>query len=419
LTRLKGFQELKPVNEALRVFLGAIQTKRLKTVSIPLDSALGRVIAEEIVAQNDLPRVDRSAVDGYAVRANDTIDASQFNPITMTITTKNKIGSKETKRIWTGNPIPQGANTVVMLENTRQTKDKVEIWIPLALGENVSKKGEDIKKRETAVRTGTRLRPQHLGLIAALGITEIRVYEKPKVAILTTGNELVEAGNRSRENQVFDANKHIISALCEELRAEPLDLGIARDNSKDILQKLTSGFTADMIITTGGTSVGAPDLVPETVSKIGKPGIIVHGIAMRPGMPTALAVANGKPIVILSGNPVASMIGFETFARPVICMLLGLKQEESRPSLNAKVTKKITSTLGRRTFARVFVFQQDGEFFAKPISTKGSGAISTMTMSNGYTIIPENREGVENGEKVLVHLFDDVKMVGKECSENW
>ena len=412
MTRLKGFQKLTPVDDALKMFLEACLIRKLKTVSVSLDSALNRVSAENIIAREDLPRVDRSAVDGYAVRAEDTVGASQFKPKRLTIVDGEEINLRQGKQVWTGTPLPREANAIIMLENTKRTRAEIEVWTPLTPNENVSKKGEDVNRGEVAVKAGIRLRPQHLGLIAALGITEVSVFEKPKIAILATGNELQEIGNRLQENQIFDVNRHVVSALCRELGAEPLDLGVSKDDVKEIIEKLTAEFSADMVITTGGTSVGAPDLVPEAVNKIGKPGILVHGIAMRPAMPTALAIINKKPIVILSGNPVAAMIGFEVFARPLICRMLGLEREESRPSVEAELTKKVLTALGRRNFVRVRVFKENSEFFAEPISARGSGLISTMTRSNGYVIVPENREGLAQGETVLVHLFDNVEAVG-------
>ncbi|MEM2972321.1 MAG: molybdopterin molybdotransferase MoeA [Candidatus Bathyarchaeia archaeon] len=412
--RLKGFQKLTPINEALKSFLAETQIKEFKTAVIPLGSALNRVLAEDITAKEDLPRFNRSAVDGYAVKAEDTFEASQFKPKTLKITEKPALNSGEAKHVWTGNPIPKGANAVVMLENTRQTDGNLEIWVSVAPSENVSKKGEDISKGETAVKAGTRLKPHHLGLIAALGIAKIKVFEKPKIAILATGDELVELDAKPLENQVFEVNRLILSGMCLELGAEPVDLGIAKDDINTIAQKIKFGLErADALITTGGTSVGVSDVVPEAVNKIGKPGVIVHGVAMRPAMPTALAVANGKPIIILSGNPVAAIFGFEIFARPLICIMLGLKHEEHRPVIKAKLTRQVNTSLGRKTFIRVHIHQQKGEFFAEPISTSGSGIISTMTKANGYVIASENCEGLEEGETVLVHMFDNVEVIGE------
>lgn len=409
MVRLKGFQKLTSIDEAIKMWFDALQIKRLKVVTIPLHSALSRVLAEDIISKEDIPRFDRSAVDGYAVKAEDTIGASLFKPKNLQITEKDEIRSKQAKQVWTGNPLPKGSDAIVMLENTKRTNGKIEIWASLTSGENVSRKGEDVVKDEIAIKMGTRLKSPHLGLLAAIGIAEVKVFDKPKIAILATGNELVNIDEKPRGGQIFEVNRMVLSALCRELEAEPVDLGIAKDEISEITEKLKLGFEkADAVITTGGTSVGMSDLVPEAVNKTGKPGVIVHGIAMRPAMPTALAVVNGKPIIILSGNPVAAMIGFEVFARPLIFRMQGLKREEHRPLVKAKMERKVSTVLGRKTFVRVHVFQRHGEFFAEPISARGSGIISTMTKANGYVIVPENREGLEEKECVSVHLFDDI-----------
>lgn len=406
--RLKGFQKLTPVDEALRIFSDALRIKKPRAESVSLDSALNRVLAEPVVAREDLPRVDRSAVDGYAVIAEDTAGASQFKPKMLTLTDRNVVTDKQARQLWTGNPVPKGADAVMMLENTKQVGNQIEIWTPLAVSENVSRKGEDVKKGETALAFGIRLKPQHLGMLAALGITEVKVYERPKVAILATGNELVEIGSTRRSDQVFDVNRHVVSALCKELGAEPVDLGIVKDDFDEILGKLKDGLGSDMVITTGGTSVGGSDLVPEAVSKLGKPGVLVHGVAMRPAMPTALAVVEGKPVLVLSGNPVAAMFGFEVFAKPLLSRLQGLAQDETRPTVEARMSRKATGALGRRTYLRVLVSRKEKGFVAEPISARGSGILSTMTKANGYVIIPENREGLREGEIVSVHLLDNI-----------
>lgn len=407
LARLKGFQKLTSIDEAKKTFFSKLHVDKPKTAKIQLSKAFNRVLAENVIADEDLPRFDRSAVDGYAINAQETVGITMFKPKVFSITSKKEIGSGEVKQVWTGNAIPRGANAVVMIENTKRIDDKVEIGVSVTPGENVSRKGDDIQKGEIAVKAGTRLKPQHLGLIAAMGKSEVNVFEKPKIAILATGNELVEINTKPREDQIFEVNRIVISALCRELEAEPIDLGIAKDDANEIAEKIMKGLeNADLVITTGGTSVGLPDLVPEVVNKLGEPGVIVHGIAMRPAMPTALAIVNKKPIVILSGNPVAAMIGFEVFARPVINMLMGLKSEEQRPTVKAKITKRVATTLGRKNFVRVRVFKSEDEYFAEPISTKGSSIISTMTWANGYVIAPENVEGLDEGETVLVYLFD-------------
>jgi molybdopterin molybdotransferase len=415
LVRLKGFQKLTPVGDALRTWLNVLQIKRCKEATMPLHQALNRVLAEDIIAREDLPRFDRSAVDGYALKSENTRGASQFKPAFFQITESDEVNSKQARQVWTGNAIPKGANAVVMLENTQRRDGEIEVWVQLAPGENVSKKGEDIKKGENAVKAGTRLKPYHLGLLAALGISEVRVVEKPRIAVLTTGNELAEVGSKLAENQIFESNSVMLSAMCHELDAEPVDLGIAKDDVNEITEKLRRGLlNSDAVITTGGTSVGGLDLVPDAVNKMGKPGVVVHGVAMRPAMPTALAVLEGKPVIILSGNPVAAIIGFEVFARPLICKMLGMKKEEPRPVVKAVMTRKVATALGRKTYVRVRVLQKKGEFRGEPVSARGSGAISTMTRGNGFVIVPEDREGVLEGELVTVHLFGDVEAVGED-----
>ncbi|MBS7647521.1 MAG: molybdopterin molybdotransferase MoeA [Candidatus Bathyarchaeia archaeon] len=408
LVRLKGFQKLTTVEEAKKRLFESLRIER-KVVTVPLYEALNRVLAENIVAKEDLPRFDRSAVDGYAVKAEDTFGASQFKPKTLKLIAGNEVKNGEAKQVWTGNPLPKGADAVLMLEYVRRINGEIEVLAAVTPGENISKKGEDVAKGAVAIKSGTRLKPHHLGLIGALGISQVQVFEKPKVAVLATGNELVELGQKPREDQIFEVNRLVIASMCRELGAEALDLGIAKDDVNMISEKIRLGLEkSDVVITTGGTSVGAPDLVPTAINSVGEPGVIVHGVAMRPAMPTALAVVQNKPIIVLSGNPVAAIFGFEVFARPLILKMSGV-EHESRPVVKAKLTRRTSTALGRKTFVRVYVFQRNGEFYAEPISAKGSGVISTMTKANGYVIVPENREGLEEGETVLVHLFDNVE----------
>ena len=415
MPKLKGFQKLTFTYEALQTWFDALQVKRCRDIAIPLPEAYNRVLAEDVVATEDLPRFDRSAVDGYAVRADDTTGASQTKPLLFRLTEGEELADtahREAKQVWTGNPIPKGANAVVMLEHTKKADAKIEFWTQAAPHDNISRKGEDIKKGEVAVQAGTRLKPFHLALLAALGNGEVTVVEKPKIAILATGNELAKVGEERGEKQIWESNRTLITGMCCELDAEPLDLGTAKDDVDEIAEAITLGLKiSDAVITTGGTSVGGLDLVPDAVNKVGKPGIIVHGVAMRPAMPTALAVLEGKPVMVLSGNPVAAITGFEVFARPLICKLLGMKKEESRPTVKAVMTRKIATALGRKNFVRVRVIQKNDELQAEPVSAKGSGNLSTMTKANGFVMVPENREGLTEGETVTVHLFGEVETV--------
>jgi len=378
---------------------------------VPLDKALNRVLAMNLTAKDDLPRFDKSAVDGYALRAADTTGATQFKPASFRLTEAEEVGANQARQIWTGNPVPKGADAVVMLENTKKRDGELEVWVQLARGGNVSKKGEDVQKGETILKAGTRLKPYHIALLAAMGNTDVKVAEKPRIGVLATGNELAEAGTQPAANQIFDSNRIMLSAMCRELGAEPVDLGLAKDDMAEIAAKITSGLrSCDSVITSGGTSVGGPDLVPDAVNNSGKPGVIVHGMALRPAMPTAIAAVDGKAVMILSGNPVAAIIGFEVFARPLICLMLGMENAEPRPTVSAVMTRKVATALGRKTFVRVKVTQKNGEFRAEPVSARGSGAISTMTRGNGFVVVPENREGVKEGEVVAVRLFGNLEV---------
>ncbi len=412
MSKTKGFQKLTFTYEALQTWFDALQPKTCRETTTPLTEAYNRVLAQDVIAAEDLPRFDRSAVDGYAVRADDTTGASETKPRLFRLTEEDELtdtAHRQGKQVWTGTPIPKGANAVVMVEKTKPVDAKIEVWTQAAPYANIMRQGEDLKKGEVAVQAGTRLKPYHLAFLAALGNSEVKVVEKPKIAILATGNELAKVGDKRGAKQVWESNRVMLTGMCCELDVEPLDLGLVKDNVDEIAQAITLGLKiADAVITTGGTSVGGLDLVPEAVNKVGKPGIVVHGVAMRPAMPTALAILEGKPVMVLSGNPVAAITGFEVFARPLICKLLGLKKEESRPTLKAVMTRKIAVALGKKNFVRVRVSTKNGDFVAEPVSAKGSGNLSTMTKANGYVIVPENREGLAEGETVTVQMFDDI-----------
>ncbi len=406
LVKLKGFQKLTNIDEALQSWFTALQLKKPKQVTVKLEESFSRVLAKDIVAESSLPRFDKSAMDGYALRFEDSFGASQFKPAVLKLIEVDEVGSKEAKQIWTGQPIPKGANAVIMIEETKRKNNEVEIWSQMAPGENVAKRGEDVNKGYLVAKAGTRLNPYHIALAAALGYSSLEVYVKPKIAILSTGNEIVEVGVKPAENQIINSNKIMLLAMCKELGAETIDCGIIKDDLDGITNKIEEALqTADALITTGGTSVGELDLVPDAINKSGKPGVIAHGLALRPAMPTGVAVLEGKPVMILSGNPVAAVIGFEVFGRPAISKMLGLNRTESRPTVKAVMTRKVSTVLGKKTYVRVLVKVKNGEFFAEPVSAKGPGAISTMTQSNGFVIVSENREGLIEGETVLVQMF--------------
>lgn len=411
MVRLRGFEKLTGLNDALNLLKREVKVAVLGVEELPLKNALGRLLAEDVKAERDSPPFDRSVMDGYAVRSEDTLEASPFNPKKLKLTTSERVEKGEARVIWTGNPLPEGADAIVRIENTQRRGEVVEVLSPTTPGRDVSRKGEDVKRGEVAVKKGTRLTPQHLGLLASLGVRRVKVARRPKVAILSTGDEVVSLENEPKPGQIVDSNKLILSAMCIELGAEPIDLGIAKDDPEEIKERLSQGLeNADVTVTSGGTSVGLHDLIPEVINQLGEPGILIHGVAIRPAMPTAFAIIKEKPVFALSGNPVAAMIGFELFVRPTLLRLQGVK-DESRPIVLAKLTRRVASILGSRSYLRVLTFEKDGEFYAEPLKVTGSGIIRTMTKANGYVVIPEDLGGLEEGETVKVHLFGYVEVL--------
>jgi molybdopterin molybdotransferase len=410
LARLRGFQRLTRVGDALRMVSDSVRIVPPKIVSVPLEFCLGKVLGECVVAPKDLPSVDRSVVDGFAVRAEDMVGSTQSEPKVLKLKGGNLVGGGEAVRVWTGQPIPKGANSVVMLENAKLDGNSVRFFGVIVPHENVSRKGEDVAKGVVAMRAGLRLRSHHVGLLAAMGFAKVKVFGKPKVAVLATGNEIVEVGSSRGRGQIFDVNRHVLLALCEELGVETVDLGIVGDDVGKISDAIKHGVDcADIVVSSGGTSVGSPDLVPEAVKLLPKSTLIVHGVALRPAMPTGVAVVGGKPVLLLSGNPVASVIGFEVFGRPLLCKMLGLKEVEARPVVRARLLKRVTVALGRMNYVRVKVQRIGNDFVAEPVSSRGSGLISTLTRANGFLVVGEDREGVAEGEIISVSLFDDVR----------
>jgi molybdopterin molybdotransferase len=406
LVKPKGFQKFTPTDQALQIWFDTLKIVTPKVEHARLNDALGRILAVNLVTCEAVPRFDKSAMDGYALKAADVEDASQSKPAMLKVVNCNVVKAGQARQVWTGNPIPEGADAVIMLEYTQRKDQTLEVYDPLVAGENIVKTGEDVKAGVTVAETGTRINPYHLGMAAALGYATLPVAVKPKIAIIATGNEIAEVGAKRLPHQIYDSNGTMISAMCHELGAETINLGIVKDDMEAMAQKIQTALkTADAVFTLGGTSVGGLDLVPDVVNKLGKPGVVVHGMALRPAMPTGVGVLDGKPILILSGNPVSSVIGFEVFGRPLICRMLGMPKEEPHVLSKAKLTRKVAVLLGRKTFVRVKVSLKDGELIAEPISAKGSGAISTMTQSNGYVIVPEDREGLTEGEMVLVQMF--------------
>ena len=415
--RDRGFKEATKIEEARRIFYGALATISLPSESVQIDKSLNRILAEDVAAERSVPSFDKSAMDGYAVVAEDTFGASPANPSLLRLIGESKIGETpkailhrgETVAIATGAPVPQGANAVVMIETTKRLETgDVEIYGPVSPGENISRLGEDVREGSIVLGRGRKLKPPDLGLLVALGRRTVRVVRQPRVGVLSTGNELSDT-SRTVAGKIADVNRPMLMAMVEECGGTPVDLGIAKDDAAQISRKLRQGLrSADVVLVTAGTSVGKGDLVPDIINTLGRPGMLVHGIAMRPSLPTGLAVVDAKPVISLPGFPVSAMFAFSTFVEPLIVRMLGTEQDP-QPKIKARSTKRIVGVPGFRTFVRVLVREESGKLLAEPLRTPGSGILTTLTRANGVVVVPENLEGFDEGAEVEVQLFRPVE----------
>lgn len=410
----KIFKETLKLDDVLELFFKKIKLPNLKSESVSLMKARNRILAKDIKSPVDIPPFDKSAMDGYAVVAEDTFGATINNPIMLKLLGEVRIGKNtaievsngKAAFVYTGSKIPKGADAVIMIEHTNKVKlDKIEVNSSVTPGQNISKMGEDVKEHELILKKNMKLSFQDLGMLAAMKFSEVDVLRKLKIAVLSTGNELVQVEESRKTTKEIDVNRIILSALCLDIGAEIIDLGIAKDDFKELKKKIEKGLsTGDIVIVTGGTSVSNTDLTAEVINSIGKPGMIVHGISIKPGKPTGLAIINDKIIISLSGYPIAAIVGFEALVKPILVKFQGI-HEMPNPKIKAKMIRRVASPLGERNYVRVRVEKSNGDFIASPLRTKGSGILSSMIRANGFLIIPEDREGMDEGEEVEIQLF--------------
>ena len=411
------FRELISIEKAKRIILENIPSKPVKTENIPIYEAHRRVLAEDVVAPFDVPSFDRSIVDGYAVRAEDTFGAEEEKPIKLRLVGKVNVGETpsiavnpmEAVEIATGAAVPEGANAIVMVEYASQEGNEVLIYRPVVEGENLMKAGDDIKRGEKILEEGEVLGPRKIGVLAALGHTEVKVYSRLKIAIISTGPEIVEPGKPLTPGKVYDINSYTVSAAVRELGAIPVNLGIVPDEEKEIEKAIKKALeNADAVITSGGVSVGQKDLIPKVLARLGKPGILFCGTSIKPGKPTTFAVIDGKPIFSLPGQPTSALFAFIMLVRPALQRMAGIREERNLPTVEAYAGEKMFSARGRKTFITVNLKRDDsGRLIAYPVPKGLSGAITTLARAGGYVEIPENRQFIEFGEKVTVYLFED------------
>lgn len=405
-----GARKHMSVEKALRKFLAASGWSKISppVEYVDLSGAQNRVLADDIVSNVDMPPFVRAAMDGYAIKSSDTKGASKRHPIMLNMVGKISAGQQASYKVEHGNAvaiatgakIPEGADAVVMVEHAELHDSTVRVFDEIKRGKNVAVKGEDVRYGEKLLKRGTWLTPQDIGIIASIGINRVPVFRKPRVAVFATGSELAEPGAGRDESSIFESNRHMISSMVREYGGEVVDMGICMDEKDLISAKLAEALNADMAVVSGGTSVGEKDYVPSLINSLGKPGLLVHGVAMRPGSPTGLAVVSNKPIILSPGYPVSAFVAFYTFGRP---LLLRYLKTEGPPGakLIAKMTASINMHEGMRTFVRVKVRRRNGAYLADPISASGASLLSTLTSANGVVIV-DNRKSLSKNDIVEV-----------------
>ncbi len=398
------------VDEALNRILNRIQILGFEKVDII--TSLGRVIGEDIFVPRDIPPLDNSAMDGYAVRAADIKGASRESPISLKVIEELPAGALpqmsvtkgEAVRIMTGAPIPKGANTVVMVEDTEKVGEGVKVFQGVPPGENIRRAGEDVKKDDRVISKGSVIRAAEVGMLASVGRAFVSVHQRPVVAILCTGDELVDVHEGIADHKIVSSNSYTLSAQVMECGALPLQLGIAKDDPAEIEEKLREGLRADVILSSAGVSVGDYDLVKDILREIGFE-MDFWGVAMRPGQPLAFGTTGGKPTFGLPGNPVSSMVSFEQFVRPSLLKMMGHKNL-FRPLVEAVLKEEISKKPGRRHFMRAKLSLEENRYVVTTTGPQGSGILNSMVEANSLVIVPEEVTEIKAGEKVRVQILD-------------
>lgn len=412
------FRKLMSLDEAKKVVSQHFKPKPLAVEEVPLIEACNRVLAQDVIAALNIPPFNRSTVDGYAVRAEDTFGTDENKPVKLEICGTINVGELSTMsvksgvaaEIVTGAPIPQGANAVVMVEYTDRKGDELYVYSAVGENENIMKAGSDVRKGETVLKVGQLLGSREIGVLAALGIAKIKVYAMPKVAVFSTGGEVTEPGKRLTSGKIYDINGYALSAAVLENGGKPVFLGVFSDNKSELQAALKQALAfADLVITSGGVSVGPKDIMPQALNELGKPGVIVCGIAVKPGKPTTVASINSKLVFSLPGHPTSSLLLFHLLVRPVLQLMTG-REMENTLTVKAFASKRMFPAKGRKTFVMVNLRsdKKTNRLLAEPVLEGFSGAITTLAKADGFVEIAENQQFVDAGEKVTVHFFRNI-----------
>lgn len=408
------FLELLPPKEATKRWMAHLPDPRPGKESLKTGQSLGRVTAEAIASPEALPAFQRSTVDGYAVIARDTFGANDSLPAYLTQVGEVPMGcqpdfnlhSAQTALIFTGGMLPEGADAVVMLEHTQlAAPGEIEVLRAAGVGENILKAGEDVTQQQIIVRAGVRLRPPEIGGLLALGITRIKVTRRPKIGIISSGDEIVVPQIHPSTGQVRDINSYTLGALVEQAGGKPVLYGIVPDEREALMKMLRTALdNCAAVIVTAGSSASTRDLTAEVIQNLGAPGVLVHGVNLHPGKPTILAVCDGKAVIGLPGNPVSALVVASLFVTPLVEHLLGLVYPRPRPALVARLSINLASQAGREDYVPVILSNETQGYLAEPIFFK-SNLIFSLVRADGLLKIPSAATGLSAGEQVMVTLL--------------
>ncbi|HPD56445.1 MAG TPA: molybdopterin molybdotransferase MoeA [Smithellaceae bacterium] len=399
------------VETALKIILDS--ARLMGTEQIHLLAAQNRVLAENIFAGRNIPPADNSAMDGYALRASDTKNATEKNPIRLKIVedipagkiSRKKIGKVQAARIMTGAMIPAGADAVIRQEDTRKDNGEIMIFAPVAKNTDIRFAGEDVRKGELVISKFSVLRPAQIGMLASLGKKMVSVYKKPRVAIMATGDELVDINTDPPPGKIVNSNSYSLAALVTDCGGIPLILGITRDNKKALEKNFAKALRADIIISSGGVSVGDYDLVKDIMAEMGN-SMRFWQVAMRPGKPLAFGDIKGVPLFGLPGNPVSSMVSFEQFVRPYLLKIQG-HRNIFRPVIKAASADNLKKKAGVKNFLRAVVKKKKGKYVVTTTGDQGSGILKSMVAANALIILEEKVSKLKKGQMVQVQILDD------------
>jgi molybdopterin molybdotransferase len=403
------------VSEALKLLQGSIPERIIPELNVPLQESFGRVISRDVVSPEDLPGFSRSTVDGYAVLSGDTFGASETTPAYLNVTREILMGDEpgfrllkgEAAKIATGGMLPEGADSVVMFEHVQVIDGgTIEVQRAVAPAENVIQRGEDVQSGQLIVSRGRRLRPHDVAVMAGAGHSEVYVYESPSIAIISTGDEVVQAGQAVKPGQVRDMNSICLAGMILEDGAIPVGRGIVRDEHEALSLAVQSALEEnDVVLITGGSSVGVKDMTERVISELGE--VLFHSVTMKPGKPMLAGICGGKPVLGLPGHPRAVAVCYEVFIRPVVEELSGLRPGTAAGhmrTVKARLARSISSAPGRQEVISVALSERDGEIWAEPVLGK-SGLLSMMVKAEGTVTVPAEKPGIQQGQMVVVRLF--------------